>query len=372
MRPQPDSDGQVPAVRADMLGPMSTEGGPRAGRARGRTRIGPSIGDVAREAGVSAQTVSRVSTGADNVRPDTRQRVLDAMEKLGYSPNHAARALRYGSFGAIGIIAHQLARTGESRTVEAVVEAARQKGYTTSLVDVRSPSSTDLDDAVKQLDHQSIDGLVIIRAETATPDSLALPRRLPVVVSDSRFVGHHPAVGADQRGGTQAAVEHLLGLGHRTVHHLAGPEASAPAEVRVQVWREALRDAGHEVPEPLRGDWTSRSGYELGVRVADDPAVTAVFAANDEMAAGLMRALYERGLRVPDDVSVVGFDGIPLAEYFWPPLTTVRQDFHRIGEELVALLARQLEGEVMTDHRTVVPTELVVRASTAPPGRRGA
>ncbi|MGC5167560.1 LacI family DNA-binding transcriptional regulator [Luteimicrobium sp. DT211] len=351
---------------------MSTEDEVRAVRARGRARLGPSIGDVAREAGVSAQTVSRVSTGADNVRPDTRSRVLEAMEKLGYSPNHAARALRYGSFGAIGIIAHQLARTGESRTVEAVVEAARQKGYTTSLVDVRSPSPTDVDDAVKRLDHQSIDGLVIIRAETATPATLVLPRRLPVAVSDSRFVGHHPAVGADQRGGTQAAVEHLLSLGHRTVHHLAGPAESAPAEIRVQVWSEVLQAAGREVPVPLRGDWSSRSGYELGVRVARDRDVTAVFAANDEMAAGLMRALYEHGLRVPDDVSVVGFDGIPLAEYFWPPLTTVRQDFHRIGEELVALLARQLDGEVLTDHRAVVPTELVVRASTAPPGRAAA
>src|SRR6478752_9796001 len=121
---------------------------------RGRATRGPSIADVARLAGVSAQTVSRVSTGADPVRDDTRDRVLAAMEQLGYSPNHAARALRNGSFGTIGLIAHRLARTGESRTVEAVVEAARAEGYTVSLLDVQTPSSDDMAEAAQRLSHQ--------------------------------------------------------------------------------------------------------------------------------------------------------------------------------------------------------------------------
>jgi DNA-binding LacI/PurR family transcriptional regulator len=329
-----------------------------------------SIGDVAKLAGVSPQTVSRVSTGADNVRPATRQRVLDAMAQLGYSPNHAARALRYGSFGTIGVIAHRLARTGESRTVEAVVEAARAHGYTVTLIDVGSPSSHEVTEAVQRLTHQAIDGLVIIRAETATPTTLALPPRLPVVVSDSRFVGHHPAVGADQTTGTRLAVQHLLDLGHPTVHHVAGPAGSGPAALRVEAWRATLAAAGRTTPEPFVGDWTAHSGYEIGQRIAHDDAVTAVFCANDEMAAGLTRALFEAGRRVPEDVSVVGFDDIPLAEYLWPPLTTVRQDFARIGAELVDLLLRQVrEGAELSDH-VVVPAPLVVRASTAPPARR--
>lgn len=340
---------------------------------RGPARPGPSIADVAQLAGVSAQTVSRVSTGSENVRPATRDRVLAAMDQLGYSPNHAARALRSGSFGTIGMIAHRLARTGESRTVEAVVEAARAEGYTVSLVDVRTPSSDDVTAAAARLSHQSIDGLVIVRAETATPAGLALPPRVPVVVSDSRFVGHHPAVAADQVTGTHMAVQHLLDLGHRTVHHLAGPTGSAPAQIRVETWREHLVGAGRPVPAELRGDWTARSGYEQGRAVAADPDVTAVFCANDEMAAGLVRALYEQGLRVPQDVSVVGFDDIPLAGYLWPPLTTVQQDFHLIGRQLVDLLLRQIrDGVPLTDHRIVVPTRLVVRSSTAAPGRRGA
>ena len=339
-----------------------------AAASTGRVRPGPSIGDVARLAGVSAQTVSRVSTGADNVRPETRDRVLTAMEQLGYSPNHAARALRYGSYGAIGLIAHRLARTGESRTVEAVVEAARRQGYTVTLVDVQTPSSHDVTDAVHRLTHQSIDGLVIIRAETATPTTLALPPRLPVVVSDSRFVGHHPAVGADQTMGTATAVQHLLDLGHATVHHLAGPTDSGPAELRVEAWRATLARHGLPAPPPYRGDWSAGSGYEAGRRIAQDLGVTAVFCANDEMAAGLMRALYEAGRRVPDDISVVGFDDILLSEFLWPPLTTVRQDFETIGEQLVDLLMRQLrDGEQLADRRIAVPTTLIVRASTAPP-----
>jgi len=336
-----------------------------------RGRAGPSIADVARLAGVSQQTVSRVSTGATNVRPATRDRVQAAMDQLGYSPNHAARALRSGSFHAIGLIAHRLTRTGESRTLEGVVEAARQHGYTVSLVDVRTPSSSDVSDAVRRLDHQAIDGLVVIRAEDATPATLALPPRLPVVVSDSRFVGHHPAVGTDQVEGATSAVQHLLDLGHPTVHHVGGPLDSTPARVRADAWRTRLRAAGRPVPEAWHGDWSAASGYRVGTEVAADPQVTAVFCGNDEMAAGVVRALHEAGRRVPEDVSVVGFDDVPLAEYLWPPLTTVRQDFTAIGAELVELLVRQIrDGERLPGHHVVVPTRLVVRGSTAPPRPR--
>ena len=325
-----------------------------------------SIGDVARLAGVSPITVSRVANSSDAVRPATRDKVLAAMNKLGYAPNSAARALRSGSFHEIGVVVHRLDRTGESRTVEGVVNAARAEGYTISLVDVRSPTSAEVTAAAQRLRHQAIDGLIIVRAEAATAATLALPAGLPVVVSDSRLIGRHPAVGSDQAGGIRDAVEHLLSLGHQTIHHAAGPTDSTPAMVREEVWRRLLTDAGRPVPEVLRGDWTLRSGYELGLRI--DPAATAVLCANDEMAAGMIRALHERGLRVPDDVSVVGFDDIAVAEYLWPPLTTIRQDFSRIGAELVRMLLDQVRGQgEPVERQRLVPTELVVRASTAPP-----
>jgi DNA-binding LacI/PurR family transcriptional regulator len=335
--------------------------------AKGHPKSGPSIGDVARLAGVSSQTVSRVSTGSEPVRAETRERVLDAMKQLGYAPNLAARALRQGNFRSIGLIAHQVIRTGESKTIEAVIEAARQEGYSVSLVGVESPSSSDVSEAVQHLSHQAIDGLIIIRAETATPATLALPPNLPVAVSDSRFIGHHPAVGADQVGGSRAAVQHLLDLGHRTVHHIAGPSDSGPADLRATAWRETLRGAGREVPAPFVGDWSAESGYRIGSDIAGRDDVTAVFAANDEMAAGLIHALHAAGRRVPYD----GFDDIDLAAHLWPPLTTVRQEFHQIGHDLVEVIMRQLGGrEQLTDYHGTVPAPLIVRQSATAPGKR--
>ena len=334
-------------------------------------RRGPSIEDVARLAGVSAQTVSRVSTGAARVSPATRARVAAAMDQLGYSPNHAARALRNGAFGTIGLLAHRFERTGEALTTEGVIEAAQAHEYGVTVVGVRHADPNDWENAAHLLTHQAIDGLVIIRAEEATPESLALPAGMAVVVSDSRLVGHYPAVVADQVQGSIDATRHLLDLGHRTVHHLAGPADSEPANVRVASWQRCLEDSGIRPPRMWRGDWTARSGYQLGPEIAADDTVTAVYCANDEMALGFMRALHELGRRVPEDVSVVGFDGIALSEYAYPPLTTVTQDFHTIGRELVRLLLEQIRSQTRAPaQRVLVPTELVVRGTTAPPARR--
>jgi len=335
---------------------------------RGRRKTGPSIEDVAKLAGVSAQTVSRVSTGADVVRPATRERVLRAMQQLGYTPNRAARALRNGTYGAIGVVAHRFGRTGEALTTEAVVRAAEAEDYAVTLLTVRDPATKDWEPAAHRLPHQAIDGLIIIRAERATADTLALPQGMPVAVSDSRFSGHYPAVVADQVQGSRDATQHLLELGHRTVHHLAGPEDSWPAGVRAAAWQRCLEDAGIRPPKLWRGDWSAESGYLVGRQIALDRSITAVFSANDDMSFGLLRALHEAGLRVPQDVSVVGFDDIALSEFSPPPLTTVRQDFDQIGVELVRLVLGQVHhGTELVRDRVLVPTDLMVRASTAPP-----
>jgi DNA-binding LacI/PurR family transcriptional regulator len=337
----------------------------------GRKKTGPSIEDVARLAGVSAQTVSRVSTGANPVRPATRERVLLAMSQLGYSPNYAARALRNGAFGTIGLIAHRFERTGEALTTEAVVEAAEAEDYSVTLLTVRDPETDGWEPAAHRLSHQAIDGLVIIRAEQATPESLALPAGMAVAVSDSRLAGRFPAVAVDQVQGSIDATRHLLELGHRNIHHIAGPASSEPARVRSASWQRCLEDAGIRAPELWRGDWTAASGYLIGLQIAADPSITAVFSANDEMAFGLLRALHETGRRVPEDVSVVGFDGIALSEYSSPPLTTVKQDFNRVGHELVRLVLDQLRSTASSPRdRLLIPTELIVRGTTAPPRRR--
>ena len=340
----------------------------RRPRSRKSWRAGPSQSDVAALAGVSAQTVSRVANDDPLVREATRDRVRRAMDELDYVPNQAAQALRTGAFGAIGVIAHQLHRTGESRTVEAVVEAARAENHTVSLLDLEAPSPRAITAAAAELSHQAIDGLVIIRAELADPSRLALPKGLPVVVFDAQFAGRLPAVTTDHAGGTRAAVHHLLDLGHRTVHHVAGPPASVPASIRRQAWEDALRERAAPVNAPFAGDWTPAAGRAAAAAVARDRDVTAVFAANDEMAAGLIMGLHERGIRVPEEVSIVGFDNIPLAPYLWPPLTTVNQDFATIGKRLVEVLLAQIRGGAApADYLSIVDAELVIRASTAPP-----
>ena len=312
---------------------------------QGRQKTGPSIKDVAHLAGVSAQTVSRVSNGADSVRPATRDRVVAAMDQLGYSPNRAARALRNGSFGTIGVITQQLRRTGESLTTSAIVQAAEERGYSVTLIQVRNPETDDLKQASHRISHQSIDGLIVVRSGHASYESLTLPVGMPVAVSDSRMIGFYPSVIADQVQGSRDAVAHLLSLGHRNVHHIAGALDSQPSVVRTATWQRSLEEAGLPAPTPWHGDWTARSGYQIGQRIAQDPEITAVYCANDEMAFGLMRALYENDKRVPEDVSIIGFDGIDLSEYSSPPLTTVRQDFDQIGKELVDLLLDQIHAK---------------------------
>ena len=170
----------------------------------------------------------------------------------------------------------------------------------------------------------------------------------------------------DNRAGAARATQHLLDLGHETVHHLAGPVTWLDAEERVDGWRETLRAAGAPEPDVVTGDWSARSGYEAGHRLASMPEVTAVLCGNDQMALGLLRALAERDRRVPDDVSVVGFDDIPEAAYFLPPLTTVRQDFGELGRRAVHLLMDRIADEQSADSPLPISPELIVRASAAP------
>ncbi|GEB46839.1 LacI family transcriptional regulator [Microbacterium sp. AG157] len=327
-----------------------------------------SMADVAAAAGVSGQTVSRVANGRANVDPDTRQRVLDAMSTLGYRPNSAARALRSGRFRSIGVIMFSLSSYGNTRTLDALASMAAASGYSITLITVQSASQSDVSGAFLRLHEHAVDGIVIlIETHRLGENELSLPTGLPVVVVDSSADYPYAVVDNDQAQGARLATEHLLDLGHETVWHVSGPPESFAAERRRDAWRSALEDRGCRVPEVQIGDWTADSGHRIGQALAKDPAVTAVFAANDQMALGVIRALHEAGRVVPRDVSVVGFDDMPEAANFWPPLTTVRQRFERVGEEAMSALIADIEGDGGEHARTLVPTSLVVRASS---GRR--
>jgi DNA-binding LacI/PurR family transcriptional regulator len=321
--------------------------------------------DVARLAGVSQQTVSRVSNGSDAVKPDTRERVLAAMEELGYRPNSAARALKSGRFLTLGVLMHNLKAFGSSRMLESIDFAAAQRGYSIELISIKDPSTTEITRALSRLDHEAVDGIVMrLDAEHVREQAIDFPTRIPTVIIESASYSDRVSADADQRQGARLAVEHLLGLGHPTVWHVAGPADYASAAAREDAWRAALVEAGRPVPEVVRGDWSPDSGYLAGKRLLAASEATAVFCANDQMALGLLRAFHEAGRAVPAEVSVVGFDDTPEAEYFWPPLTTVHQDFESVGANAVALLLEQIEAGPVPPGVRLTPNHLIVRKST--------
>ncbi|MFE4060414.1 LacI family DNA-binding transcriptional regulator [Streptomyces sp. NPDC059096] len=330
------------------------------------------MADVARRAGVSSQTVSRVSNGHPGVVDATRQEVLAAMKELGYRPNSAARALKSGEFRTLGIILFTLSTTGNVRTLEAIATSAAQQGYATTLLPVAMPTQDQVRGAFTRLGELAVDAIIVImEVHLLDAATVTLPPNVGVVVADSNAGDRYSVVDTDQAGGAREAVSHLLGLGHSTVWHLAGPEESFAAQRRADAWRATLREAGRPVPPPLRGDWSAESGYRAGLLLAAEPECTAVFAANDQMALGLLRALHESGRAVPGEVSVVGFDDIPDAGSYMPPLTTVHQDFAEVGRRCVEGALRQIHTHEEERGTTLVPTRMVIRGSTAPPPRPG-
>ncbi|MDQ0615080.1 DNA-binding LacI/PurR family transcriptional regulator [Microbacterium sp. W4I4] len=329
----------------------------------------PSIIDVAREAGVSAQTVSRVANGMDIVRPATREKVLAAMDRLGYRPNSAARALKSGRFRTLGVIMSGLSSYGNMHTLEAVANEAAKQGYSLALTPLWTIAQAGFTGAFARLADQAVDGvLVVLEAHELQDSDLAQITGIPAVVVTAGDSHPYPSIDIDQVQGARLATEHLLELGHETVWHIRGPENSYSAEDRANSWADTLRAHGRIVPPALQGDWSTASGYAAGQRLAAEPDATAVFAANDEMALGAMRALSEAGRPVPGSVSVVGFDDMDMAADFQPPLTTIHQYFDRVGTAAVGMLIDQIEKRRFTPPG-LVATALVTRESTAPPAR---
>lgn len=325
----------------------------------------PSMADVAQTAGVSAQTVSRALRGSPNVNPETRKRVLAAVEQLGYRFNNAARVLSSGRSHTIGLVLLQSGGYYSRAAVTAGVEAAAgEAGYAVSIVTIASLDARQMERSLSKLADQGVDSIVIaVPLISVTQKMEDITRDIPTVTLDGSRTASARVLGIDQKEAGRIATQHLLDLGHRQVWHVSGPDEWIEARQRRQGWQECLAAAGIEAPPPLEGDWSPDSGYQQGQILAQIPDVTAVFAASDEMAFGVIRALRERGRSVPDDVSIVGVDDIALAAYCCPPLTTVRQDFYRSGAAAVALL---LGADAGADE-SVAAASLSVRASTAPP-----
>jgi DNA-binding LacI/PurR family transcriptional regulator len=337
--------------------------------ARSQTARVPVMVDVARLAGVSQKTVSRVVNDAPNVRAEVRERVLQAIADLGYRPNAAARALVTRRTRVLGIITPGTALYGPSAQLFGLERAAWERGYSVVIISTHEGTVAELVAAVDRLVDHGVDGLVLGAPLTAESVPAGVFRGIPTVtVGDPLSAPTQvPAVVPDQAGGARTATRHLLDLGHVTVHHVAGPTSWISASERHAGWREALEEAAAPVPAPIVGDWSSRAGYEAGRALAERHDVTAVFAANDHMAIGLLRALGEVGRSVPSDVAVVGFDDVPEAQYLCVPLSTIRQDFTEITGLAVERLLHDVEGGGEASAQVVVPSTLVVRASSGTP-----
>jgi DNA-binding LacI/PurR family transcriptional regulator len=291
------------------------------------------------------------------------------MKELGYRPNGAARALKRGSFRTIGVIAFSLSSIGNMRTLEAIALHAARQDFAITLIPVTARTQAGIQGAFSRMSELAVDAVIAIMEIHLLDAAVTLPPGVKVVVVDSDAGQQYSMVDADQADGVHKAVQHLLDLGHHTVWHVAGPEESFVSKRRSAAWRTTLTGNGRTAPPVIRGDWSADSGYAAGLRLADEPGCTAVFAANDHMALGVLRAFHEKGISVPEDISLVGFDDVPEASSYTPPLTTVHQNYADIGNQCIDNVLRQIRTDTTEPGITLVPTQLVLRRSTARPRR---
>lgn len=341
------------------------------------------IRQVAEQAGVSAQTVSRVINDRPDVAADTRQRVLEVVERLGYQPNFIARSLIHGQSATLGVVGMGIEYFGPSRTLVGIESQSAELGYGLLLSLIPHPQTDDGYPFLRDMLAYNVAGIVWAVPGIGSNHDW-VPTVVPTLPVPIVFLSTRPAAGltvvaVDNRSGGHMATRHLLEQGYRRIGLIAGPLLWWEARERQLGWRDALADAGMETYSNLvvEGDWTAAGGEKaLYALLEQEPDVDAVFACNDQMALGALQAARNLGRRVPDDLAIVGFDDRPEAAFFWPPLTTVRQDLVDLGRRAVSELHRMIlstreGGSAPTSSALLLQPQLVVRASSiAPPGRR--
>jgi DNA-binding LacI/PurR family transcriptional regulator len=292
------------------------------------------------------------------------------IDELQFRPNRVARALGSSRSRIIGVLASQRFQYGPSAAIQGIESAAQEAGYLVNTTNLAASTPEAIREALElQIDHM-VDGLVIIAPQTRTLNAIdQLSLDLPYVMLHSRSKDDPHEIFVDHLAGARAATSHLIELGHRDIYHLAGPQEWIEADARMQGFLRELSDRDMPVIPPILGDWTADFGYHAGTELARRRDFTAVFSSNDQMALGVLHAVRLTGREAPGDVSVVGFDDIPEAAYFAPPLTTVRQDFAELGRTCVARLLAAIEHRPVPADPVIHP-QLIVRASTAPPATR--
>lgn len=326
---------------------------------------GPSMFDVAKLSGVSHQTVSRVINSHINVSEKTKAKVLKAMDELGYSPNLVARALVTGRTATIGVLSHDTTLFGPASTLHAVQSAAREKGYKTTIFSLKSEDHDSIISGIKELMNDAVDGIVIIAPQIRGVQELSdVIGTFPAVLVENESSASLPSVNVDQLYGAYEVTKHLVNLGHKSIAHISGPKDWYESGKRLQGFKMAVKEKKLDDSLVWEGDWSSSSGYNAAKKILKNQKITAIFAGNDAMALGALKAVSEVGLQVPADISLVGFDDLPESPFFTPSLTTARQDFHEVGEQALAILLGLINKKKARMNVAIKP-EILIRESTA-------
>lgn len=331
----------------------------------------PSIVDVARLAGVSYQTVSRVINDAPDVRAETRERVQQIIEQIGYNRNRTATALVTNRSTVIGLVTDGSPRFGPVGTLLALENATRQNSYGSTVVTVEEPYGPSVQGAFSDLESAGVDGIIVIAPKLSFATAVREAKvRVPVemIAAGATSTQRVFAYSEDQELGARMATQHLIDLGHTDIAHIAGSMEWFDGRVRRRGWEAALRAASLPRGLCLTGDWSPAWAYRTGLDLVKQGKVPqAIFAASDHTALGLIRAFAENDIRVPEDVSIVGFDDIEGSDFFLPPLTTVRQDFDALARVSLTMLLNSIEGR--TGDAIPHPPTLIVRQSAISPAR---
>ncbi|GAA1942320.1 LacI family DNA-binding transcriptional regulator [Microbacterium deminutum] len=335
---------------------------PEPATTEARSAKAATIYDVARVAGVSHQTVSRFIKGYQGIRPETRDRVVAALEQLDYRPNLTARSLRKGRSHRIAALTHEIDQVGPSKIVQGASVAAREAGYLLDIVTLDMSDRLSIQEALELVQQLDVAGVLALASTDEMAAAFAAADfRVPALIRAEEDDAQHGHPTELSTLGIPALMSHLVALGHERFLHIAGPSTWSAARNRSHAYDMAISAHGLVSTGVVSGDWSAKSGYDAVAALPPDFTATAVVASNDQMALGAMLALRDRGLRVPDDVSVTGVDDIPEAAYFSPPLTTLRIDFDAQGRSAVA----ELLGGARA-HAPAIGSELIIRASTGP------
>jgi DNA-binding LacI/PurR family transcriptional regulator len=336
----------------------------------------PTIKEVAKVAGVSTQTVSRVINERPDVAPETRERILMTINELGYQPSALAHSLIQQRSYTLGVVTAGLKHIGPSRTLNGITSAAEEAGYSLLLKELPRYDAEDVVPIFQALLSHHVDGIIWAVPEVGENrnwvDRQSLDLKIPIVYITMEPKQNLSTVSMDNYLGGRMAMAHLLEQGYRHIGHISGPLDWWEARQRVAAWKDALHEAGLEAQEDhcVDGNWSPASGGLAIEKLFEQyPDMDAVFVANDQMALAVIQAACQKGLRIPEDLGVVGFDNIPEAAFFYPPLTTIQQDQQSVGKVAVEATIKMITsgwqglGPIEPKSIKLTPT-LVVRQSS--------